>query len=549
MSDSAIRRKTALTLGAALAAVPSAQAATFTVSNLDDSGPGSLRQAILDANAAAGADVIEFQAGLTGSIVLSSGQLAIQDSVDIQGPGAADLAVTGLGDSRLFYLYNGQALLDVTISGLTLAGGNANLGGGILDRGENLVLDSVVVTGNIASVDVEGGGDGGGLWATETGDGMLLTIRDSTFSGNTAGNDGGGIYIEFGLGDTLHIENSTLSGNDAADDGGAIAFHFVSGNPELVNSTVSGNTAGDDGGGIYLYNFYEISNLWIRHTTVAGNQAAGAGGGVFAWSRLVYLENSIIGDNTAAAGNDLATGNIGLFHVSYSLVESPGTAVIIDKGNNIFNQDPQLGPLTDNGGPTLTHLPAPTSPVINAGDPAFVPPPSTDQRGFARVLNGRIDMGSVEVAAAGTAGTIQLTFSAANVGEAAGTVTITATRTGGSAGAVSVTVNTANGTAVAPGDYGAVIGSILSWADGDTAPKSLNVTIVDDSDIEPSETFDVILSNPTGGATLGSPANAIITILDNDAVQAVEIPTVSELGMAVLTAILGMAGFSLLRRQ
>src|SRR6185436_2795638 len=116
MSDRSIRRKrrkTAVTLGAALATVPvipAAQAATFTVSNLDDSGPGSLRQAILDANGAAGADVVEFQAGLTGAIVLSSGQIFITDSVDIQGPGAADLAVTGLGDSRLFYLYNGSAL-------------------------------------------------------------------------------------------------------------------------------------------------------------------------------------------------------------------------------------------------------------------------------------------------------------------------------------------------------------------------------------------------------------------------------------------------------
>jgi hypothetical protein len=157
-------------------------------------------------------------------------------------------------------------------------------------------------------------------------------------------------------------------------------------------------------------------------------------------------------------------------------------------------------------------------------------------------------MGSVEVAAAGTAGTIQLTFAAANVGEAAGTVTITATRTGGSSGAVSVTLNTVNGTAVAPNDYGAVIGAVLSWADGDTAPKSINVTIVDDTDVEANETFGVVLSNPTGGATLGSPANAMITIRDNDGVQAAEIPTVSELGMAVLTAILGMAGLHLVRR-
>lgn len=529
MSDSSIRRerrkrrKAAVTLGAALATVPvipAAQAATFTVSNLDDSGPGSLRQAILDANGAAGADIVEFQAGLAGAIVLSSGQLVVSDSVDIQGPGALDLAVTGLGDSRLFYLYSGQALIDVTISGLTLAGGNANVGGAIADFGENLVIDGLAITGNVASVDVEGGGDGGGLWADDAnGNGMTVSILNSTISGNTAGDDGGGVHLE-----------------------------RVAGAVTVLNSTLSGNYAGGDGGGLDLYSLYGNGSLSILSTTISSNIAVGTGGGAFALSGPVVVENSIVADNTAATHNDLGTAGDGSFDVSWSLVESPGTANITDNGGNLFNQDPQLGPLTNNGGPTSTHLPADTSPVINAGDPAFAPPPSTDQRGLPRVVNGRLDMGSVEVEMPAAAGTIQLTFSAADVSEGAGTVTITATRTGGSNGAVSITVNTANGTAVAPDDYGAVIGSVLSWADGDTAPKSLNITIVDDADIEPSETFDVILSNPTGGATLGSPANAIITILDNDAAQIVEIPTVSELGMAVLTAILGMAGLYLLRR-
>lgn len=552
MSDSSsIRRKTALTLGAALATVPvipAAQAATFTVTNLDDSGPGSLRQAILDANGAAGADIIEFQAGLTGAIVLSSGQLMVSDSVDIQGPGAPDLAVTGLGDSRLFYLYNSNAFLDITISGLTLAGGNANLGGAIADFGENLVLDGMVITGNVASVDVEGGGDGGGLYAVDTGSGMDLTIRDSTISGNTAGDDGGGIYIERASGSgALHMENSTLSGNDAAGNGGGIAFKLVTGFAELVNSTVSGNTAGGNGGGIYLYNLYDGGHVSILHTTVANNQAGGNGGGAFTWTHLAYVADSIIGDNTAGTNNDLGTDFIGIFHVSSSLVESPGTAEIFDNGGNIFNQDPQLGPLTNNGGSTSTHLPADTSPVINAGDPAFVPPPATDQRGLPRVVNGRIDMGSVEVQMPAAAGTIQLAMSADSVSETAGIITITAIRTGGSSGAVSVTVNTANGTAVAPADYGAVIGAVLNWADGDTAPKTLNVSIVADGTTEPPETFDVILSNPTGGASLGAPANEIVTILD--AANIVEIPTLGELGMAVLTAILSLAGIYLVRRQ
>jgi hypothetical protein len=526
MSDSIIRRKpgkTALTLGAALATVPvipAAQAATFTVSNLDDSGPGSLRQAVADANAAAGADAVQFQAGLSGAIVLSSGQISITDSVDVQGPGAADLAVTGLGDSGIFYLYNGSALLNVTISGLTLSGGNATLGGAIADWGENLILDSLTITGNIASVDVEGGGDGGGLWASDpNGDGMSLTILNSTISGNIAGDDGGGIYL-------YHVG------------GGPLAVR-------IQNSTVSGNYAAGNGGGVYLYDLYSGS-VSILNTTIAGNQAAGSGGGMFTLASPVFVENSIVGDNTAAAGNDLGTSGAGSFDASFSLIESPGAASITDSGGNVFNQDPQLGPLADNGGPTKTHLPAVASPAIDTGDPAFTPPPANDQRGLPRVADGRLDMGAVEIPFPGT---IQLTLSAVSVGEGAGTVTLTATRTGGSDGAVSVIVNTANGTAVAPGDYGAVLGSLLSWADGDTAPKSLNVTLVDDTDVESSETFDVILSNPTAGAALGSPANAIVTILDNDRAQAVEVPVVDDLGKAVLTALLSMAGLYLLRRQ
>lgn len=64
-----------------------AQAATFTVTSLNDSGAGSLRKAVLDANAAPGNDTIAFQSGLTGTIVLTSGEIAITDRVAINGPG------------------------------------------------------------------------------------------------------------------------------------------------------------------------------------------------------------------------------------------------------------------------------------------------------------------------------------------------------------------------------------------------------------------------------------------------------------------------------
>lgn len=582
----------ALTLGVALAAGPPAQAATFNVTTLGDSGPGTLRQAIEDANGAAGADTVTFQAGLTGTITLTSGQLEITDSLDVQGPGAAVISVSGNNASRVFYLYNSAAEIAVTISGLTVTGGNANIGGGIANFDEDLVLDGLVITGNTAS------GDGGGVWA----DGnfaMDLTIRNSTITGNTAGSDGGGIYVEDTFGPLL-IQNTVITGNDAADDGGGIYFYDPDDSTTIEGSTISGNTAGDlgggiyfydtdggthlisgttisgntaaagggiffygpddpfaienstisgnqatagDGGGIYLYGFY--NGFEIRHSTIAGNSATGSGGGLFTQTGPVVIENTIVADNTAPDQPDLGTVGDGNVELSFSLVENPSTANIGDNGGNVFNQDPQLGPLANNGGPTQTHLPAGTSPAVNAGDPAFVPPPATDQRGFDRVAGGRLDIGAVEV----NPGTIQLTVAAASVGEAAGTVTITATRTGGTDGAVSVTFATSNGTAVAPGDY-TTAGGTLNWASGDGTAKTFQVTIVNDLLDEPDETFSATISAPTGGATLGGITTQVVTILDDDApVTISEIPTLGDVGKVLLAALFGIGGFMLMRKR
>ncbi len=577
----------ALTLGV-LAAGGTAEAAVFNVTNLNDNGAGSLRQAILDANAAIGADTITFQAGLTGTITLTTGQLKLYDSVDVQGPGAAALTVSGNNASRVFYVYNSDYLIDATISGLTITEGNAPIGGGVFLYEENLILDSVVITENTAS------GDGGGLWAD--GFNMTLTIRDSTISGNTAGSDGGGIYIE-DTGGPLLIQNTVISGNQAADDGGGIYFYDPDDSTTIEGSTISGNTAGDLGGGVYLYdtdggthtirqttisgnsaqaggglflygpdNPFVIENSTIsgnqatsgnggglylyslyagftlRHVTIASNSASGSGGGIQLGNGTATLFNSIIADNTAAANNDLNNGVEAGFELNSTLVESPGTAGITDNGGNILSQDPQLGPLQNNGGATQTHLPATSSPVVNAGNNSESLP--TDQRGTARPVNVTSDMGAVEV----NPGTIQLTVSAVNVNENAGTVTITATRTGGTDGAVSVSYASAPGTAASPDDFAAAAG-VLDWASGDGAPKSFQVTIVNDLLDEPGETFTVTLSNPQGGAALGAITTEMVTILDDDVPVVTEIPTMGDYGKMLFAILCALGGLQLLRRR
>jgi predicted CxxxxCH...CXXCH cytochrome family protein len=120
---------------------------------------------------------------------------------------------------------------------------------------------------------------------------------------------------------------------------------------------------------------------------------------------------------------------------------------------------------------------------------------------------------------AGSPGTIALSASAYSIGEAGPTVTITATRTGGSSGTVGISYATSSGTATAGSDFTTTNGT-LSWSDGDTASKTFDIPITNDTAVEGNEDFTVTLSSPTGGASLGAPSSATITIVDNDVASA-----------------------------
>jgi len=200
--------------------------AQFTVSNTNDSGAGSLRQAILDANAGAGADTIVFSAVFNSTQTISltttpdtsnASALTITDSVTMTGPGASLLTVRRAPGAttpqmRIFSV-NGPGVINVTITGMTITGGNtAGNAPGLPGNGptgdgaalqmfdDTVVLDRVVITGNTS------GSEGGGIDVVSGvgtgGGGGFLTIRNSTVSGNTAtgtppvgsfGGAGGGI--------------------------------------------------------------------------------------------------------------------------------------------------------------------------------------------------------------------------------------------------------------------------------------------------------------------------------------------------------------------
>ena len=125
--------------------------ATFTVLNTGDSGPGSLRWAIDQANTTAGADVIEFQSDMTGIITLTAGELLVSDDVTITGLGSAAISVFGNNASRIFNI-QGVSSLNVTISGLTLSGGKVTGadGGAILNNNSSLTLNDLIISNSKA---------------------------------------------------------------------------------------------------------------------------------------------------------------------------------------------------------------------------------------------------------------------------------------------------------------------------------------------------------------------------------------------------------------
>src|SRR6478752_2272770 len=359
-----------LCLALVCALATSAHANIITVANTNDSGPGSLRQALADAN---DGDTIDFDPSLKGqTISLTSAELVINKSITISGPGPNLLAVSRAQNAPAFRIFNLMPGRSVTIQGLTISNGLApkfGCGGGILHQGSLLSLINCTVSGN--STD----GTGGGICVDAN---ATLTIDSSTLSGNYAGDYGGSIANS----GTLIINNSTLSGNRGEFAAGAILNGF-NGDASLTvsNSTLSENTTQLHGGGIFTEGQSAIGN-----STLSGNSGMTAGA---IYNRLATLdiESTIL--NRGESGPNILNDGTVTSH-GYNLSSDDGSGYLIGPGDQI-NTEPLLGPLQNNGGPTFTHQLLPGSPAIDAGDPNFTPPPFFDQRGpgFDRLINGR----------------------------------------------------------------------------------------------------------------------------------------------------------------
>ncbi len=220
---------------------------TFTVSNLADSGAGSLRSAIMAANSNPGADAIQFAPGLKGTITLHS-ELNITDNLTIKGSGANQLTVSGHNATRVFDV---SGNINVSIDDLTIANGLESVtagpafGGGLLNFGASVSLSNVVFANNKAEAD--GGYAGGGAVANLAG--AHLTANQTDFLNNTASGaasnygNGGAVYDD-DLHTIVDIEHSTFAGNLASGgeaNGGAIGHY--GGSLTLANCSFDGNQA------------------------------------------------------------------------------------------------------------------------------------------------------------------------------------------------------------------------------------------------------------------------------------------------------------------
>jgi hypothetical protein len=394
-------------------------ATIFTVTTLADEtnpvGPLSLREAIGDANLNAGADTINFDPHLSGTITLTLGQLQITDPVTITGPGAGVITISGNNASRIFFVDDRTTtVINVAISGLTLTHGNAGTeaGGAIMMPGnETLGLSGMVITGNSTAsfgggVNISDGhltlddgtvsnnhaNEGGGL--SIFGDRTVALIRNSTISGNSAG-QGGGIECSHS---SLTVEASTISGNSASSGGGIDVENEA---PLTVeDSTISGNSAFTSGGGVLI-----DGDTIIRNSTIAFNTAdsdnvdGGNGGGLVVSAGAVTLQSTIVADNIVGA-TGLHADIDGMVTATFCLVEDiAGTTFTAGSTANIVGLDSRLGPLQFNGGPTKTHALLAGSPAIHHG--ANPPGLIFDQRGpgFARRAGIAADIGAFEVQA------------------------------------------------------------------------------------------------------------------------------------------------------
>ena len=278
--------------------------ATIQVTSLADTGAGTLRAAIEQANLDAAGDTITFAPSVTGTNTLSTALPDLVADINIVGPGASLLTVarSSAAGTPEFSVFTVEGDADVELAGLEITGGSTSpsslLGGGIANYG-TLMVTNCTITGNLG----DGSFDGGGIDNSGT-----LTVANCTISDNSAdGSPGGGIYSNA----VLSVIDSTISGNSGGGGGGIFNF----GTATVINSTVSDNTAAgnvqfSDGGGID-----NKGTMTVTNSTIAGNYAVLTSGPVYPPANHIISEGVEIGGGIYNTGslsvtNSTVSGNL-----------------------------------------------------------------------------------------------------------------------------------------------------------------------------------------------------------------------------------------------
>lgn len=409
----AVALATALGTYTTLGAPGLARAHVEAVTNCDDSGAGSLRDAV--ANAAAGTTV-DFSSLACATITLTSGAIAVtQDTLTLNGPGAEALTIdANFGDRVLVHSNTGT----LRIVGATIAHGkyasDLSAVGGCIASAGNVELISAVVTGCILEGDDTAFPVGGGVYAggdlSLLGSRIVSNVVHSIGTADTLVRGAGGVAVgtisakystvrdNHAFGDSLHassaggllaagganIQYSTISDNYAQFFGGIMIMGGAA--SQIADSTISGNRA-HRVSGIYVQGPLTISN-----STIAFNRSDYGNAALFAQLGVELQSTIVAGNETmqSARPDDLSGGSGAVATGANNLI---ATSDIPVPGDTIADC-PRLLPLDDNGGATRTHALRSDSPAIGFGNNAAGL--DTDQRGADRMFGASTDIGAVE---------------------------------------------------------------------------------------------------------------------------------------------------------